>query len=86
MQNAQDASYQQFDPEEKTYARRRQGYFSQLGKAIGHSTIGTRSFRGTGSSHLVIAHTDRPEGPFWTCARPRGVTSPTNFSYFKTHY
>ena len=52
-----DAGYQQFDPK-KTYAPGDKVYFSQLGKAIVASTIGTRSFED--GFHLVIAHTDSP--------------------------
>ena len=42
-QMLKDAGYQQFDPK-KTYAPGDKVYFSQLGKAIVASTIGTRSF------------------------------------------
>ena len=44
-QMLKDAGYQQFDPK-KTYAPGDKVYFSQLGKAIVASTIGTRSFEG----------------------------------------
>ena len=53
-QMLKDAGYQQFDPK-KTYAPGDKVYFSQLGKAIVASTIGTRSFED--GFHLVIAHT-----------------------------
>ena len=56
-QMLKDAGYQQFDPK-KTYAPGDKVYFSQLGKAIVASTIGTRSFED--GFHLVIAHTDSP--------------------------
>ena len=44
-QMLKEAGYQQFDPK-KTYAPGDKVYFSQLGKAIVASTIGTRSFEG----------------------------------------
>ena len=69
-QMLKDAGYQQFDPK-KTYAPGDKVYFSQLGKAIVASTIGTRSFED--GFRLVIAHTDSPR---LDCARPR-CTSPT---------
>ena len=53
-QMLKDAGYQQFDPK-KTYAPGDKVYFSQLGKAIVASTIGTRSFED--GFRLVIAHT-----------------------------
>ena len=74
-----DAGYQQFDPK-KTYAPGDKVYFSQLGKAIVASTIGTRSFED--GFHLVIAHTDSPRLDL----RPTPLYESDHFSYFKTHY
>ena len=74
-----DAGYQQFDPK-KTYAPGDKVYFSQLGKAIVASTIGTRSFEE--GFHLVIAHTDSPRLDL----RPTPLYESDHFSYFKTHY
>ena len=55
-------------------------YFSQLGKAIVASTIGTRSFED--GFHLVIAHTDSPRLDL----RPTPLYESDHLSYFKTHY
>ena len=55
-------------------------YFSQLGKAIVASTIGTRSFED--GFHLVIAHTDSPRLDL----RPTPLYESDHFSYFKPHY
>ena len=78
-QMLKDAGYQQFDPK-KTYAPGDKVYFSQLGKAIVASTIGTRSFED--GFHLVIAHTDSPRLDL----RPTPLYESDHFSYFKTHY
>ena len=78
-QMLKDAGYQQFDPK-KTYAPGDKVYFSQLGKAIVASTIGTRSFEE--GFHLVIAHTDSPRLDL----RPTPLYESDHFSYFKTHY
>ncbi len=78
-QMLKDAGYQQFDPK-KTYAPGDKVYFSQLGKAIVASTIGTRSFED--GFRLVIAHTDSPRLDL----RPTPLYESDHFSYFKTHY
>ena len=78
-QMLKDAGYQQFDPK-KTYAPGDKVYFSQLGKAIVASTIGTRSFED--GFHLVIAHTDSPRLDL----RPTPLYESDHLSYFKTHY
>ena len=78
-QMLKDAGYQQFDPK-KTYAPGDKVYFSQLGKAVVASTIGTRSFED--GFHLVIAHTDSPRLDL----RPTPLYESDHFSYFKTHY
>ena len=78
-QMLKEAGYQQFDPK-KTYAPGDKVYFSQLGKAIVASTIGTRSFED--GFHLVIAHTDSPRLDL----RPTPLYESDHFSYFKTHY
>ena len=78
-QMLKEAGYQQFDPK-KTYAPGDKVYFSQLGKAIVASTIGTRSFED--GFHLVIAHTDSPRLDL----RPTPLYESDHLSYFKTHY
>ena len=78
-QMLKDAGYQQFDPK-KTYAPGDKVYFSQLGKAIVASTIGTRSFED--GFRLVIAHTDSPRLDL----RPNPLYEANHLSYFKTHY
>ena len=78
-QMLKDAGYQQFDPK-KTYAPGDKVYFSQLGKAIVASTIGTRSFED--GFRLVIAHTDSPRLDL----RPTPLYESDHLSYFKTHY
>ena len=78
-QMLKNAGYQQFDPK-KTYAPGDKVYFSQLGKAIVASTIGTRSFED--GFRLVIAHTDSPRLDL----RPTPLYESDHFSYFKTHY
>ena len=78
-QMLKDAGYQQFDPK-KTYAPGDKVYFSQLGKAIVASTIGTRSFED--GFPLVIAHTDSPRLDL----RPNPLYESDHLSYFKPHY
>ena len=78
-QMLKEAGYQQFDPK-KTYAPGDKVYFSQLGKAIVASTIGTRSFED--GFRLVIAHTDSPRLDL----RPTPLYESDHLSYFKTHY
>ena len=78
-QMLKDAGYQQFDPK-KTYAPGDKVYFSQLGKAIVASTIGTRPYEE--GFHLVIAHTDSPRLDL----RPTPLYESDHLSYFKTHY
>ena len=78
-QMLKEAGYQQFDPK-KTYAPGDKVYFSQLGKAVVASTIGTRSFED--GFHLVIAHTDSPRLDL----RPTPLYESDHLSYFKTHY
>ena len=78
-QMLKDAGYQQFDPK-KTSAPGDKVYFSQLGKAIVASTIGTRCLED--GYHLDIAHSDSPRLDL----RPTPLYESDHFSYFKTHY
>ena len=60
-QMLKEAGYQQFDPK-KTYAPGDKVYFSQLGKAIVASTIGTRSFE---DGFRLVIEVDDDGGHDW---------------------